>query len=239
MPSLTVLVDQIASMRESARLGGPDPVSAAILAELAGADGIGVYLREDRRFIQERDLRLLRQLVRSRLIVHMAPTSEMVGIALDVKPERVIIVPEIREESPAQESMDLLVYGESLFETIDSLQNNGITVGVCIAADPEQAKVAHQVHATWIHIHAGGLQTAASAAAQTQELDRIIDTVKMARKLRLRIAIGGGLDYRLIRLFKNLHEIDEFSLGQNLISQAVLKGMEPAIQEMIGIIRTL
>lgn len=239
MPSLTVLVDQIASMRESARCGGPDPVSAAILAELAGADGIGVYLREDRRFIQERDLRLLRQLVHSRLIVHMAPTSEMVGIALDVKPERVIIVPEIREEGAPQERVDLMVYGESLFETIDSLQSNGITVGVCIAAEPEQAKMAHQVHATWIHIHAGGLQTAASPSAQTQELDRIIDTVKMARKLRLRIAIGGGLDYRLIRLFKNLHEIDEFSLGQNLISRAVLKGMQPAIQEMIGIIRTL
>ena len=239
MPSLTVLVDQIASMRESARFGGPDPVSAAILAELAGADGIGVYLREDRRFIQERDLRLLRQLVRSRLIVHMAPTSEMVGIALDVKPERVIIVPEIREEGSPQERVDLMVYGESLFETIDSLQSNGITVGVCIAAEPEQAKMAHQVHATWIHIHAGGLQTAASPSAQTQELDRIIDTVKMARKLRLRIAIGGGLDYRLIRLFKNLHEIDEFSLGQNLITRAVLKGMQPAIQEMIGIIRTL
>jgi pyridoxine 5-phosphate synthase len=169
----------------------------------------------------------------------MAPTTEMVGIALDVKPERVIIVPEIREEGPLQESVDLLVHGENLFETIDSLQNNGITVGVCIAADPEQAKMAHQVRATWIHIHAGGLQTAASASSQTQELDRIIDTVKMARKLRLRIAIGGGLDYRLIRLFKNLHEIDEFSLGQNLISRAVLKGMEPAIQEMIGIIRTL
>jgi pyridoxine 5-phosphate synthase len=239
MPSLTVLVDQVASMREKARFAGPDPVSAAVVAELAGADGIGVYLREDYQYIQEQDLRLLRQTVRGRLVVHMAPTSEMVGIALDIKPERVIIVPEIGEDGPPEEGLDLMMHGERIFETIDSLQSNGISVGVSIPAEPEQAKKAHQIGAFWIQIHAGRLQTAATPASQTQTLDKIIDTIKMAHKLRLRIAVGGGLDYRLIRLFKNLHEIDEFSLGQNLISRAVLKGIEPAVQEMIGLIRTL
>jgi pyridoxine 5-phosphate synthase len=239
MPSLTVLVDHVALMRESTRFPGPDPVSAAVVAELAGADGIGVYMREDRQPIQEQDLRLLRQTVRGRLIIHMAPISEMVGIALDIKPERVIIVPELGEDGPPEDGLDLMMHGERIFETIDSLQSNGVSVGVSISAEPEQAKMAHQTGAMWIQIHAGRLQTATTPASQTQALDKIIDTIKMAHKLRLRIAVGGGLDYRLIRLFRNLHEIDEFSLGQNLITRAVLKGMEPAIQEMIGLIRTL
>jgi pyridoxine 5-phosphate synthase len=239
MTSLTVLVDQIASMRENARFAGPDPVSVAVVAELAGADGIGVYMREDRQNIQEQDLRLLRQTVRGRLIVHMAPTSEMVGIALDIKPERVVIVPELGESGPPEDGLDLMMHGERIFETIDSLQSNGISVGVSITAEPEQAKMAHQIGAIWIQIHAGRLQSATTPASQTQALDKIIDTVKMAHKLRLRIAVGGGLDYRLIQLFKNQHEIDEFSLGHHLVTRAVLKGMEPAVQEMIGLIRTL
>ena len=239
MPSLTVLLDQIAMMRQSMRSADPDPVSAAIVAELAGADGIGVHMREDRQFVQERDLRLLRQTIHSRLILHMAPISEMVGIALDIKPERVIIVPEMSENGPADSGLDLMVQGKNIFETIDSLQANGITVGVSIEAEPEQAKLAHQIRATWIQIHAGRLQAATSPAAQSQELNNIIDTVKMGHKLRLRIAIGGGLDYRLIRLFRNLSEIDEFSIGQSVVARAVLKGMEPAITEMIGLIRAL
>jgi pyridoxine 5-phosphate synthase len=132
-----------------------------------------------------------------------------------------------------------MMHGERIFETIDSLQSNGISVGVSISAEPEQAKMAHQIGAMWIQIHAGRLQTATTPASQTRALDKIIDTIKMAHKLRMRIAIGGGLDYRLIQLFRDLREIDEFSLGQNLITRAVLKGMEPAIQEMIGLIRTL
>ena len=239
MPSLTVLVNQVASMRENLRYSGPDPVAAAVLAELAGADGIGVYLREDRQHIQERDLRLLRQTVRSRLVLYMAPTSEMVGIALDVRPERVVIVPELTDDGPPDDGLNLVVNGERIFETIDSLQTNGISIGVSITAEPEQAKMAHQSGAIWIQIHTGRLQTATTPASQTQELDRIIDTIKMAHKLRLRIAVGGRLDYRLIQLFKGIHEIDEFSIGQNLITRAVLKGIDPAIQEMIGLIRTL
>lgn len=239
MPSLTVLVDQIASMRENARYVGPDPVSVAVVAELAGADGIGAYMREDRRYVNEQDLRLLRQTVHGRLIVHMAPTSEMVGVALDIKPERVVIVPELGENGPAEDGLDLMMHGDRIFETIDTLQSNGISGSVSITAEPEQAKLAHQIGATWCQIHAGRLQSAKTPASQTQALNKIIDTIKMAHKLRLRIAVGGGLNYRLIQLFKSLHEIDEFSLGYHLITRAVLKGMQPAIQEMIGLIRTL
>lgn len=239
MPSLTVVVDHVAGLRRLMASRSPDPVAAAIIAQLAGADGIAVQMQEDQYTVQENDLRLLRQTVSTKLILHIAPTSAMMGLALDVKPERVILEPEEQEDAPADNGIDLMVHGKQLFETVDTLQSNGISVGICIPAEPEQAKLAHQIRADWIQIHAGRLKTAASTETQGQELDRIIDTVKMAQKLRLRISIGHGLDDRLIKLFKGVPEIDEFSLGQSLIAKALLKGMEGAIINTIDLIRTL
>ena len=239
MPNLTVMVDHVAGLRESMTNRGPDPAAAAVLAELAGADCIGVHLREDRLGIEENDVRLLRQLVGGRLILHMAATSELVGIALDIKPQRIVLVPDIDAETRPEDGLDLVVQNRNIFETVDTLQSNGISVGVCIAAEPEQAKLAHQLHSTWVQVHAGRLRAAASPASQTQELANITDTVKLASKLRLRVAIGHGLDHRLIRLFEGLSEIDEFSFGQNLISRAVLKGMNDAVTEITGLMRTL
>lgn len=239
MPSLTVVVDHVAGLRQTMRSDSPDPCAAAIVAQLAGADGIAVHMREDLQPIRERDLRLLRHSVQSRLIIHMAATSEMVGLALDVKPERVVLVPGIGEETPAEEGLDLIVHSKNIFETVDTLQSNGISVGVCIKAEPEQSKLAHQIRADWIQIHAGRLRGATSPAAQSKALNHIIDTIKMAHKLRLHIAVGHGLDYRLVKLFKGLPEIDEFSIGQGLIARAVLKGMAEAVTEMIEIMRNL
>ncbi len=239
MPSLTVVVDHVAGLRQMMRSASPDPSAAAIVAQLAGADGIAVHMREDHQPIRERDLRLLRHSVQGRLILHMAATSEMVGFALDIKPERVVLVPNIQEETPAEEGLDLIVHSKNIFETVDTLQSNGISVGVCIKAEPEQAKLAHQIRADWVQIHAGRLQNTTSPITQGTELDHIIDTVKMAHKLRLHIAVGHGLDYRLVKLFKRLPEIDEFSIGQGLIARAVLKGMDEAVTEMIEVMRNL
>ncbi len=239
MPSLTIVLDYVAGLRQLMRTHSPDPVAAATLAQLAGADGIAVHLREDREYIQERDLRLLRQTVSSKLILQTAPTSEMMGFALDVKPERVVLVPPIEEESPMNNGLDLIVHGKNLVETVDTLQSNGISVGICIPAEPEQSKLAHQVRADWIHIHAGRLSSASSPESQSRELDRIIDTVKMGQKLRLRISIGHGLDDRLIKLFSGVSEIDEFSMGRSLIAKSLLKGMERAVSDTIALIRTL
>ena len=132
-----------------------------------------------------------------------------------------------------------MVHGKHIFEIVDTLQSNGISVGISIPAEPEQAKVAHQIHADWIQIHAGRLRTSTSPASQGKELAHIIDTVKMARKLRLRISIGHGLDDRLIKLFKGVPEIDEFSMGESLIAKALLKGMDSAVRDTIEVIRTL
>ena len=239
MSSLTVVVDHVAGLRQLMQSAEPDPSAAAVIAQLAGADGIAVHLREDHQPVHEQDLRLLRQSVKSRLILHMAATSEMVGFALDIKPERAVLVPEIRQESPAEDGLDLIVSGKELFETVDTLQTNGISVGVCIKAEPEQAKLAHQIGADWVQIHAGRLQNATSPKGQGKELDQIIDTIKLAHKLRLRIAVGHGLDFRLVKLFKGIPEIDEFSIGQGLIARAVLKGIADAVTEMIATMRSL
>lgn len=239
MPSLTVMIDHVAGLRENMQSVTPDPVAAALLAELAGADGIGVYLSEDRQHTQERDIRLLRQSVHSRLVLHMTAASEMVGFALDIKPDRVILVPGNGEKILAENGFDLMANSQIMFETVDTLQANGISVGVCIAPDPEQAKLAHQSHANWIQLHTGQLRLATSPTTQSQELDKIIDTVKMAHKLRLRIAVGQGLDYHLIKLFAGLAEIDEFSIGHSLIARALLVGMDAAVREMVMLIRTL
>ena len=239
MPSLTVVLDHVAGLRQMMQSNCPDPVAAAVIAQLAGADGIAVHLREDHQPVQERDLRLLRNTVHGRLIMHMAPTSEMVGYALDIKPQRVVLVPEISDDTITANGLDLVVHSKTLFETVDTLQTNAIAVSVCIAAEPEQAKLAHQIRADWVQIHAGKLRAALSPSAQSRELDRVIDTVKIAHKLRLHVAVGHGLDFGLIKLFKGLPEIDEFSVGQSLISRALLKGLDTAVREMMETARAL
>lgn len=239
MSNLTVVLDGVAAMRQAMPDHGPDPAAAAIIAQLAGADGIAIHLREDRRDVQERDVRAIRQLVDRRLILHMAPTSEMVGFALDIKPERVILVPEITHEPTEERVLDLVIHAKNLLETVDTLQSTGISVGICIAPEPQQTKLAHQIRASGVQIHAGRLHAAASALRRGQELSRITDTVKMAHRLRLKIAIGPGMDLRLLKLFKGLPEIDEFSIGQSLIADALLKGMRTTVGDTIDLIRTL
>jgi pyridoxine 5-phosphate synthase len=238
MPSLTVMVDYVAALRHSMQCSTPDPVAAAMLAELAGADGIGVYLREDRGYLSDRDVRLLRQTLNTRLVLLMAAFPEMVGTALEIKPERVVLMPEIRKETPIETGMDLSTQGKALYEIVDTLQSNSISVGLCIQADPHQAKLAHQLRADWVMIHAGRLRAATSPQTQRQELNRIVDTVKMAHKLRLHIAVGRGLDHRLIKLFQGVAEIDEFSLGRDILARALFVGLDRAVREMITLLRT-
>ncbi len=238
MAGLTVLMDHVAALRESTQSPEADPIAAALLAELAGADGIGVYLREDGRFIQEKDVRLLRQTLHTRLVLHMAASPEMIGIALDIRPERAVLMP-VLSDNGTDSSFDMLVHTKSIFEIVDSLQSNNISVGVTIEPEPDQVKMVHQTHANWIYINAHRMRTATAAAAQTHEFNRILDAIKMAHRLRMHIALSGGLDHRLIKMFAGMKEIDEFSLGRSLISRAVLVGMDRAVSDMVALIRML
>lgn len=239
MPGLTVVLDHVASLRDQMQSASPDPVAVAVLSQLAGADGIGLHLDEDHSPALERDVRLLRQTVHCRLVLGMTPDSPMMGLALDVKPERVVLLPETELSGPIDYEWDLTSDAKPLFETVDTLRTHGISVCICIAPDPQQAKAARQIGANWVRINAGGLKTAESADEQTRELNRIVDTIKMTAKLRLLTAVGGGLNFQLIKLFRGVSEIDEFSMGRSLIAKALLVGMDSAVREMVQLIRDL
>lgn len=239
MAGLAVNVDHIATIREARKADYPDPVTAAMLAELAGADGIVVHLREDRRHIQDRDVRILRKVVQTKLILEMACTSEMVGIALDVKPELVTLVPESREEVTTEGGLDLIIHNKSIGETIATLQNSGIPVSVFIDPESEQIRLAHKINANMIEIHTGVFCDAISQPAKTQAFNKIVDAAKLAHKLRMGVNAGHGICYNTIKAFKGLWEIDEFSIGHSIISRAVMSGMEKAVREMVSLIKEL
>jgi pyridoxine 5-phosphate synthase len=239
MAGLAVKVDQIAVLRAVRQNQIPDPVAAAILAEMAGADGIIVHLRQDRRYIKDRDVRMLRNIIQSKLILEMASTSEMVGVALDIKPDLVTLIPEKREEDPEQGGLDLVMHTDDAAETIATLQNSGIPVGILVDPDIEQIKLAHRIGATIVEIHTGSYCDAETAQNRHQVFLKIVDATKLANRLKFSVKAGRGLCYKTIKAFKGISEIDEFSIGHSIIARAVLTGMQTAVKQMLALIRAL
>ena len=239
MAGLAVNVDHIATLRQLRGVSYPDPVAAAVLAELSGADGIVVHLRKDRRHIQDRDARILRRVVQTKLILEMASTTEMLGIALDIKPDLVTLVPERREEVTTEGGLDLVVHKSAVTETIRTLQNSGIPVSIFIDPEPEQLKLAHQANANLIEIHTGTFCDATTSRKKNQAFSKIVDAIKLSYKLRLGVNVGHGICYNTIKAFKGLKEIDEFSIGHSIVSRASLVGMERAVREMLALIKEL
>ena len=239
MSGLAVKIDCVAALREARKSPFPDPVAAAVLAELAGADGVVVHLREDRRDISDRDVRILRQTIQSKLILEMASTTEMVGMALDIKPDHVTLVPEKREEFSTGGGLDLIVHKDEIREIVDTLQNSGIPVGILIDPEPEQLKQAHRTNAGIVEIHTGTYCEAKTTRTRHRAFLKIVDAVKLAHKLKLNVKAGRRLCYKSIKAFSGLEEIDEFSIGHSIVSRAVLTGMEKAVKDMIDLIREL
>lgn len=239
MARLTVNINHVATIRNIKKINYPDPTAAAILAELAGADGIEVYLSEDRRHIQDPDIKILRSVVQTKLVLKMAATNEMVGIALDTKPNVVTLVPDIREASSTQGGLDLMVHKNEVAETVNTLQNSGILVGVLIDPDPDQVKIAHQIDVDLVDINTGTFCEAKASKIRHQAFSNIVDAVKLAHKLKIGVNAGNGLCYNTIKAFKGLHEIGEFSIGYSIVSRAVLVGMERAVGDMVSIVKHL
>jgi pyridoxine 5-phosphate synthase len=239
MAGLAVKVDQVAALRELRKSQYPDPVTAAALAEVAGADGIIAHLRQDRRYIKDRDVRILRNTVQSKLILEMATTSEMVGVVLDIKPDLVTLVPEKHETSTADGGLDLIVHSADIAETVATLQNSGIPVALLVDPEPEQIKLAHKINANVVEIHTGPYCDAKTAQKRHQAFISLVDAVKVAHKLKLNVKAGRGLCYKTVKAFKGIQEIDEFSIGHSIVSRAVLTGMQAAVAEMLQLIRTL
>ena len=232
MPYLSVNIDHVATLRQVRRGQQPDPVAAAVIAELAGADGIIVHLREDRRHIQDRDLELLRQVVKTRINLEMANAEEIIQIALRVKPDLVTFVPERRQELTTEGGLDVHAHRVSLKENIKRLTKAGISSSLFIDADPLQVKASKRAGADCVEIHTGKYADASDGQTRRKEFLRIAQAVRQARRLGLRVNIGHGLDYQNVFPFTTLAGIEDYSIGHSIISRAVLVGLDRAVREM-------
>ena len=233
---LAVNLDHVATVRQARRAAEPDPVTAAALAELAGALGIVVHLREDRRHIQGRDLDLLRQTVKTRLNLEMAATQEMLKIALSVKPDMVTLVPERREEITIEGGLEVQLNRENLKKYVRLFKDADITVSLLITPDLEQIKGAQWVEADYIEVHTGPFCEARTISERQEEFDRIYNAIKLAHKVGLGVKAGHGLDYRNIGWLADVTEIEEFTVGHAIVARAVLIGFERAVREMVELI---
>ena len=238
MPArLGVNVDHVATLRQSRRTAYPDPVAAAMLAELAGADQITIHLREDRRHIQERDLQVLRRTVTTRLNLEMAAAQEMVKIAYETKPDVCTLVPERREELTTEGGLDVVAGRENVRKVVKTLRDADIEVSLFIDPDLDQVKAAHRVEAQTVEFHTGRYCDARLASDRRRELSRIVDACKAAAKLGLQVAAGHGLNYVNVGPVAALPEIEELNIGHSIVSRAVLVGLERAVREMKELIR--
>ncbi len=234
MARLGVNIDHVATVRQARRVAEPDPVQAAVLAELGGADGITVHLRGDRRHIQDRDVEILRQVVKTRLNVEMAATQEMVRIALTVtvKPDQATLVPERREEVSTEGGLDVVLNSVQLRPTVKTLQDGGLEVSLFIDPDLEQVKESHKLDAHAIEINTAVYADARDARTRETALRRVADAAKLGRKLGLLVHAGHGLTYQNVGAIATLVEIAELNIGHNIVARAVLVGMERAVREM-------
>ncbi|MFC1857788.1 pyridoxine 5'-phosphate synthase [Thermodesulfobacteriota bacterium] len=239
MASLIVNVDHVGTLRAADDAAYPDPVAAAILAELAGADGIGIHVKEDRREIKDRDIRILRSVVQNKLVLKMASTPEMAGVALELKPDLVILAPEKRDEFSPEGGLDLMVHKNTIAETVDTLQSSGISVCIFIDPDPDQIKLAHQLDVAMVEFQTATFCSAFTTIRKKQAFTKIVNAIKLTRKLKISVCAGAGLCYNTIQNFKGLNEIEMYVIGHSIISRAVLVGMERAVKEMIARIKDL
>ncbi len=232
MPTLGVNIDHIATIRQARRANEPDPLLAALLAELGGADGITAHLREDRRHIQERDVRVLRQTVQTHLNLEMAATPEMVAIALEIKPDYVTLVPERREEITTEGGLDVAGQLDKLKAIIAQLQEASIPVSLFIDPDSNQIKAAQKTQAQFIELHTGRYAEAKQDDDRNQELNSLQQATEEAIALGMRVNAGHGLNYRNVASVASILGVEELNIGHSIISRAVLVGMERAVREM-------
>jgi pyridoxine 5-phosphate synthase len=231
-----VNVDHIATLRQARQGTEPDPVAAAVLAELAGAEGIIVHLREDRRHIQDRDLRLLRQTVQTKLNLEMAATDEMQRIALEVKPEITTLVPEKREELTTEGGLEVASRIAFFTEYIGRIKQGNISVSLFVDPDDRQIAASKKAGADWVEVHTGTYANARTDRDRAREFDKIVEAAKLAASLGLRVGAGHGLNYVNVKPIARIAEVEELNIGHSIISRASLVGLERAVREMIALL---
>lgn len=234
---LGVNIDHIATLRNARGTTYPDPVQAAFVAEQAGADGITIHLREDRRHITDRDLMLISQTVQTRLNLEMAVTEEMIEIACQTQPDFCCLVPEKRQEVTTEGGLDVIANEEKIADAIKRLSLAGIKVSLFIDPDHEQINAADRVGAPFIEIHTGAYADAEDEMAQEKEFVRIRDAVTYAASKGLKVNAGHGLHYHNVQRIAALPELYELNIGHAIIGRAVFSGLAPAVEEMKRLMR--
>jgi pyridoxine 5-phosphate synthase len=234
---LSINIDHVATLREARGGLEPDPVTAAHLCELAGADGIVCHLREDRRHINDRDLRLLRDTVKTRLDLEMAATDEIVTVAIDTLPELATLVPERRQELTTEGGLDVKGNRHRLRDVVARLQEHEIQVSLFVDPLAEQIEAASEIGADKIEIHTGAYANARTEDQQRELLDVVRVSARMARELGLGVNAGHGLNYLNAIPFRTIGEIDEVSIGHAVIARAVFVGIDRAVKEMLALVR--
>jgi pyridoxine 5-phosphate synthase len=229
-----VNVDHVATVREARRGRQPDPVTAALLAEEAGCDQVTAHLREDRRHIQDRDVRLLRELVKTALNLEMAATEEMVAVALSLRPDTATLVPEKREELTTEGGLDVRAESGRVAEAVGRLREQGIRVSLFVDPDLRQVEESLRVGAQAVELHTGRWANAEDAAQAREELGRLGDAAALATKIGLEALAGHGLDYRNVGPVAAIRELTELNIGHSIVARAVVSGMAAAVREMIA-----
>ncbi|MFN6151103.1 MAG: pyridoxine 5'-phosphate synthase [Planctomyces sp.] len=232
MALLGVNIDHVATIRQARRASEPDPVQAAVLAELGGADSITIHLREDRRHIQDRDGRILRETVRLRLNLEMAVSDEISRIALQTLPEQATLVPERREEVTTEGGLDVITHAQRISQCAAQLTGAGILVSLFIDPDVEQVRKTVELNIPAVELHTGAWAEARTPAARAAELDRLREAGLYAVSQGLILNMGHGLTYDNVRPVARLHGVHELNIGHSIISRAVLVGLERAVREM-------
>lgn len=232
MARLGVNIDHVATLRQARGGTDPDPLTAALLVELAGADGLVVHLREDRRHIQDRDLTLLREIVRTKLDLEMAADDDMAKIALSVKPDLVTLVPERRQELTTEGGLDLVNHRERIQKIVDLLRDGGIPASLFVEPTLDQIKAAHKIGAAYVELHTGRYANAKRSKEEDEEFEAITQAAKLAYKLGLGVNAGHGLTYKNVKRLARLPEIVEFNIGHSIIARSVMVGLAQAVREM-------
>jgi len=237
MCKLSINVDHVATLRQARKAIYPDPIEAAMLCELAGADGITIHLRGDRRHIQDQDLRLLRQKVKTSLNLEIAATDEMIKIAKEVKPDTVTLVPERPEELTTEGGLDLKANNSILSKAITQLKSNGIKVSLFINPDEKSVETSAKLKADYIEINTDSYCEAKDEKTHKTELEKVRKIAELAHKKGLGIHAGHGLNYKNTKDLMTIKEIEEVSIGHAIVARAVMVGMEKAVKEMLDIMK--
>ena len=227
-PRLGVNVDHVATIRQARGTRYPDPVTAAAIAELAGADQITVHLREDRRHIQDRDVRILRETVQTRLNLEMAATEEMLGIAVELRPDMVTLVPEKRAEQTTEGGLDVVGQFETLAQYVDGLRASGAELSLFIDPDLPQIKASGRLGVDLVELHTGDY-CERPERERDSELARLVSAADHCVEIGLRVAAGHGLDYKNVLDVAAIPAFEEFNIGHSIVARATLVGLDKAV----------